>query len=752
MSTATYHRHRLEGCAPRPLASYLKALGVLRVVAEQADPGARAYWDQDTLVLVTRLDRVELEEFFLRAWTPSPCVSPWNKGSGLLAADPKGVDPVEASTAPRFEILRDGIQQAKALTNAMEHAVSTERAIKDETKKEKNAARRAALRADPEYKRRLAQAAKRCKSLKDSLQPECQRRWRGPAARWLRAAVVMGADGKAKFPALLGTGGNDGNLDFTNNALQRLGDLFDLSSAEGAPRPPAEGLLRGALFGEPTPELVKAGIGQFAPAASGGANTTSGPLGDSLLNPWDLPLLLEGAILFAAGTSRRLGAAGSESTTAPFSARSWAAGYGSADVSDESHQGEQWMPLWDRPWTLGELSALLAEGRCQLGRRPTESSVDVARAVARLGVARGVVAFERYGFIKRNGKSNYAVPLGHWPVRAEPNAELIDDLEAGEWWSRLRHTTGDKKAPASLQRLNRRLGDLVMEALGHGGEPARWQAVLICLAEVEAQLVVSGAFTAASRLAPLPRLSPAWVRAADDGGRELALALSLAGAGSSQSRRPVDPLRHHWLPLDEFGRFAKSERALRADPRVVAHGRDAETDLLRIVARRMIDAPTRTLPIVAHFHAPARVADLMALVRGEVDLSRTYTLARALSALDWANFGPQHRPDRRDERAPFDAIWAALRLCHPSAEDQRLRMDPAIVRLLASGDPARAFALVAQRLRGAGLQPPFQAVGLSATLGRRLATSLAFPISAHATQRIIDEFVPEPDAHRAQGA
>jgi len=34
------HIHDLNGCAPVPLAHYLKALGILRLVAEQADPGA----------------------------------------------------------------------------------------------------------------------------------------------------------------------------------------------------------------------------------------------------------------------------------------------------------------------------------------------------------------------------------------------------------------------------------------------------------------------------------------------------------------------------------------------------------------------------------------------------------------------------------------------------------------------------------------------------------------------------------------
>jgi len=45
-------------------------------------------------------------------------------------------------------------------------------------------------------------------------------------------------------------------------------------------------------------------------------------------------LLLEGALLFSVGTSRRLGGEGPARTVAPFSTRGLSAGYGSAEGSD----------------------------------------------------------------------------------------------------------------------------------------------------------------------------------------------------------------------------------------------------------------------------------------------------------------------------------------------------------------------------------------------------------------------------------
>ena len=740
----------LAGCSPRPLAAYLKALGVLRVVNAQADPEVRGLWRDGAFVLWTRLSREELVHFFLWDWEPSPFMSPWNKGSKLLVDGDKGVQPLVDSTARRFAPIRQAICSARAVAQPMGEAIAREAAIKDEAKRLKSSAAKDALRKSDDYAARLEAAQKECKRLKDQLQPECLRRWRGPTLDWLRTAFVLREDGTARFPALVGTGGNDLKLDFTNNAMQRLGDLFDLRSADGAPRERSADRLKAALFGATTRSRLKGGIGQFDPLASGGPNATGGALADSQLNPWDLPLLLEGSLTFTVSANRRLATSG-ERTAAPFSTRSWAAGYGSASQTDENPRGEQWMPLWSRPWTAREVAALLTEGRCQLGTRGSESAMDMARAVATLGVARGVDAFERYGFIERNGKSNYAVPLGRWRVRAEPHSQLLDDLDTRGWWSRLGRAARDAHAPASLARTERRLSEAAMSALGHGG-PQRWEAVLFALTAVEEQLVRSGTFTAKKGLAPIPPLSPEWIAAVDSGGPELPLALSLAGAGAAiaASGRPHDPLRGHWLPLDRWGRFAVRESDLANDPRVVANTGDLVRDLLAIIQRRLIEAgsgASRTLPIQARVGAAASPRQVAEWLSGAVDDTRIWALARALAAVDWSRFEPRHAPDRRRQPGPaIDPVWAAARLCHlpgPLPDARRIPVDPAIVRLLGAGESARALAFVRHRLVGAGLVLPFTVAAVDPRLSRRLAASLAFPVTMRAAATLARDLDPK---------
>ena len=73
----------LNGCRSEPLMSYLKALGVLRLVAEQKDADARGFWRAGTFLLSTTLTGQELIGFLLEEHAPTPILAPWNGGCGL---------------------------------------------------------------------------------------------------------------------------------------------------------------------------------------------------------------------------------------------------------------------------------------------------------------------------------------------------------------------------------------------------------------------------------------------------------------------------------------------------------------------------------------------------------------------------------------------------------------------------------------------------------------------------------------------
>lgn len=735
--------HNLDGCAPTPLAHYLKALGILRLVAEQADPQARGWWEGDRFKLATSLSHDELLSFFLERYAPTPLASPWNKGSGFFYENDPGLAPAESSIAPRFEQLRAGIRAGRLLLNELAKADQVVRIIKAETKDKKlSKAQKYALRNSPEYKKRLAEAEKEFKTLKADLIPQIRLHWRGPHLEWMDAAMVLSDDGTPRFPALLGTGGNDGRLDFTNNYFQRLNDVFDLTDRDGQPRASAHNWFESAMWGVAIRGLQSgSAVGQYFPGMAGGANNSNGPDSDSLLNPVDFLLMLEGAVLFTAHATRRLGAVEQSRAASPFAVNAQGAGYASAADADESARGEQWMPLWSQPMTLGELRRLLAEGRAQIGAHSAREPLDLARAVARLGTARGIVAFQRYGYIERNGQSNLAVPLGRFrvPDRISPRLACLDDLDA--WLPGMRRVARDNNAPSRLKLAERRLVDSLFAVAQHPDEPIRWQSVLLALAEVEAVQVTGSGY----RAGPVPKLRPEWVEAANDNSAEFRLALSFALQASKFNRytgEPLDPIRRHWLPLDKDKprKFATTgtgiQTRLQVGSDVVMQGRLGIDDAIALVERRLIEAAQqgeRRLPLQAATRAAAYPADLADLIAGAVDMDRTLAMGRALMALDrdlWPQqFISLNRPQHTEW--PEDA-WLAIRLAMlpwPLPDDRRIGVDPAILRRLESGDAPTALELALRRLRAAGVHPTVRVASVAPETARLWAAALAFPIS-----------------------
>ncbi|OQX09773.1 MAG: type I-U CRISPR-associated protein Csx17 [Desulfobulbaceae bacterium A2] len=726
----TPHVHDLAGCAPAPLAHYLKALGILRLVSEQVDPTARGWWDGERFRLLTSLDREGLERFFLEAYQPTPLASPWNKGSGYFYAGDPGLSPVEASTANRFKLLREGINAGRSLLGALETADQDVRAIKNETKSNLlTPAEKQALKASDEYKKRLAEAERKFKKLKTELIPIIRLEWRGAHREWMDAAMVLLDDGTPKFPALLGTGGNDGRLDFTNNFFQRLNEIFYLDDQDGKQRLFAKAWLSDALWGGGCLHCqAGSAVGQYLPGMAGGANSGNGPDDNSLLNPFDFILMLEGAMLFSASATRRLGVPhGSSRVAAPFAVGGQGAGYASAADSDESARGEQWMPLWGHPMLLGELKHLLAEGRAQVGARAVKEPLDLARAVARLGVARGINAFQRYGYIERNGQANLAVPLGRFvvPEQTVPQIACLDDLDV--WLPRLRLQARDTKTHKASHRLKaseHRLAEAIFAVLQHPNEAARWQAVLLALAGVEA-VMVSGSGVKAG---PIPKLRPEWVPAGDDGSPEYRLAVSLAlqAANFKRDKTPINPVRKHWIAIKN------------QETAAVMSGRSGLDDAIALVERRLIEATQngmRSLSMKAAPRAASSLADLAALASGEIDLDRTLSLARALMAVDgraWAMRPQLFKPPAKNERLWPDDAWLVIRLAMlpwPLPDGREIKADPAIIRRLASGDAATALELALRRLRAAGIRPAVRTGAALPQVARLWAAALAFPIN-----------------------
>lgn len=673
----------LRGCRPEPLAHYLKGLAVLRLVAEQADPAARGWWENDVFWLRSSLNKDELAAFFLETYRPTPVVAPWNGGSGFFPGDKQdGIKALGETPAGRFGDYRRAIEGARRVLAAL--GLSGKKL----EKQDKPGVLLSARNFLPER-----------------------------ALAWMDAAVVLTGDG-AKYPPLLGTGGNDGRLDFTNNFMQRLVDLFDPGT--GGPRPPSQTWLEGSLFADPVPGLQVRPIGQFFPGAAGGPNATTGFGAEPVINPWDFVLTIEGALVFASAAARRMAGGQLGVLSYPFTVRAAGVGYGSAHGSDEKPRGETWLPLWRNPATLAEVGALFSEGRARVGRRSAVGGVDFARAVVSLGVDRGITGFQRYGFQERNGLAYFATPLGRWRVTQRPEADLLAEIDT--WLERFRSQAGGGQAPARLGRALRGIERAIMEFCREGG-PRRFSEITIALGEAESALAGSSKFRKDAYLNPVPLLSEGWLRAGDDGSPEFRLAVALASTGLRENMEPVKVgQRVTWLETDDH-------------PRVVWGRGDLAGNLGEVLRRRYLDAHRLGVPPALSGGSPASLGDLAAFIRGETDDARLEALLKGLILVDWSD--PGYRPFGSAEPLP-PALFSLLKLAHlpHPLREVSIPWEGSILARALSGDAAQAGRLAVRRLRGSGLRPLFEGVYEPAVLARRAGAALLIPISGKDSNRL----------------
>jgi len=688
------HLHHLTGCAPAPLAHYLKALGILRIVSEQKDATVRGWWHDDHFCLLSTLDRHALEQFFLNEYAPTGVLNPWGARSGFYPDSSEksarvALRTIESSTSLRLSHLRGAI----AIVRDSLQGIGNKKPKDDEAE--------------------------------DHLMGSLRRHLRGASLDWLDTAVALVGE-SFRAPALMGTGGNEGSGSYSSAFLKAaVACVVSRSEDQGL------SLFRGS---DDTESPVKdftwdESFGQFMPEGEASA--------------WDILLAFEGAVVFRSAVTLRSHANSRRFLSSPFYFAPHAVGAGSSAKLDEfalnkgrenPGRGEQWFPLWTLPSRFDEISALVRESRCAVGRRHSGRPLDAARAIARLGTARGITSFCRYGYLQRNNlATHFAVPLGRIDVRYRPRSRLVDDLAT--WEDRLHSRTRKKACPARLLEAERVLANALFAVLTRDDSAERWQAAILAAVAVEALQASGSGF----EIGPIPPLSPDWVAASNDGSAEWRLACALGSAAASYRRdgHPGDPVRHHWLPLERGGqRFREKDKRLLRDPRVVISGRDPVSDFASIVERRLVEAGQRgrrTLPLVAARGCGALPADLGAVVAGQVDLHRVSALARAFMAVRWDRWLPPTTTGALDGPWP-DEAWLALRLAclpWPLQKDRVIPNDDAIVRRLRSGDGSAAVDIALRRLRAAGLRPPIQGATADAPTARLWAAALVFPISHH---------------------
>lgn len=706
----------LRACVPEPLLAYLKALGTFRLVAAQVDLEARGWWAGEGFVLRTRLESIELLEFMLNRYRPTPIVSPWNRHSGFNG---KGIasslQAVRGSSSDRLTAYRSAILAAEDLI------------------------------------KRFGSPSKIGKAKKARLIAACRAHLPEPCIPWVDSAWALGE--RSVSAPLLGSGGNDGNLDFSDAFMKRLAEVLpDL----GAKREESLRWLRAALLDPQPLSLRDAVVGQFHPGGVGGPNATQGFEGGFLVNPWDYVLGMEGLVLFAGGVARRLASEGTPSTAFPFALEPPLLPSHAGSTRPKKGRrarGEFWAPLWHRPASLREVRQLAAEGRVQWGRRQSRTAVDAYRAASTLGVDRGISSFQRYVFGQLSGTNHLAVLAGRVPVTRRPQAGLLAELD---WWvNRVRTAVRREVAPASWTAGLGRLDGAITTYCVEGGR-VRLQLVLVALGLLHRVVATTqGRLRGEGAVPPFSGLSPQWMEACDDRTPEFRVAAAFAASGT---RGPLGSLRFLVEPVRISG------RTLKWNPGQAPLPFGTLEDLSSLTQRRMVQVIREDVSTPSAFlgflGVPGGVScDFVRdFLSGHLDENRLLGLLSGLLMIRWTD--PPIPTYRMAGAPPADYALCALASGVATLPDpggrRNLSLEPdlELLGLLRAGDVGHAAARASRRLRTIGLLPiawPFLERGAEFTVDRnrgvRLAASLLIPVTA--SHGLISSATWRKEAHRA---
>jgi len=741
------HEHLLTNCKPKPLSSYLKALGVLRILSEQKDPTVQGCWREESFLIRTALSKEELESFFCREYAPTPIVSPWNGGSGFYPGDtPDGIQAISASIDPRFAPYREVIELIKKwpempsppnrvedVVNILRSAVSAMRQGKkrDDTEKllrdlegstpggqwngrhpgevrlaELETAVKKGKCSELPMLRNWWNAAKKARGEctrmerggnKEAIIAACRSRLPEVCLAWVDAVCALHSDGKASYNPVLGTGGNELRLDLSNNFMQRVAELLMRSAPENTVQ-----FFSSAIYGTVIRGLAAGKIGQYDPGRAGGYNQgTDIETKDFKINPWDFVLMLEGTLLLSSAMTRRNQTGEDAQLTSPFTVYFSPVGLSAVEHTQERRK-ETWFPLWQNPATIAEISYLFGEGRSTVGGRSARTGLDFSRALGMLGVDRGLSSFERFAFLERRGKSFVALPAGRLPVRYNPSLELLNELD---------RLTGafDRflgmfaTIPATFTSLRRQL-DEAMFSCCKQPNTLKFNDLIRALGRMEGAIATRDRAKDPALPRPLYGLSPDWIARGNDGSSETKIAASIASISSTGE---IGPIRSTLSGVDKvqpwlWGQEKNPDTWL---------GNTLPERLGRVLDRRVLDASRLRVPSVPlEARVPVAPEDLMPFLWGETEDNKVEELLWGFTLIDWGKSGL--RKIAKDWSTalsdhPISRTYALLKLLHtPSpVKTVHLPVEPRIVHLLEAGRVREACAQAIHRLRVSELKP-----------------------------------------------
>lgn len=691
----TSHTLHLRGCTPEPLGNYLKGLGVFRLIAEQADPQARAWWQDGYLAINTCFDSQDaLAKWFRDKYEPTGLIAPWSVNSGFWPPKklppPRGDKRATANSLLRRLVMSENPRflNFKEPVTAFLNAFGGEQSIAIQESE-----------LTPSLQQLLGDLEK-AKS-KSGIRSLMLRSLRSSAPNagiaWLDAigTVKSSRDADAVLFSLLADGGTEGVNSFVGNFYARLCDHLPIDTApipfwKSVAGITSNARLQNSLFSRMAMNAreADAASGLYWPSLVEAPN-----IGQEFISvpkkraqPWDFLLAMEGFPLWSSAATRRSERLSRDRVSFPFYCDGSVGGASSLSFNEMSggesiSNGEIWCPLWTTPAVYLEVKKIFSDGRLLAFEKTATKASQFAAAVANLGVESGITAFQRVGLLERSGSGSHtttlAIHLGTWPTRMLSDVALLDELRVFEEAvsSGIQaHASQARRFIAARQSFEHQLLD-ASAATGDYPSDARERKflnLLIAVGRIERELSLTKGIVKVKvrqqlqerQIAPLNRLSRNWRNVCGINSVEFHLSSAVAGISSwfprdSDNVPSVDCLRANLLPVARGSHLTSrwewhdSKHHKTSHSTVWCDGASLEANLSAVLRRRLIDASRENgfgLPL--YNSNGAGFIDILAFWNREVDESRIAALIHGLALIDTGNWDTDDIVEAQIRRDP----------------------------------------------------------------------------------------------------
>jgi CRISPR-associated protein Csx17 len=705
----------LPGCRHDILGHYLKAIGLLRVLAKCADEkhrdsDAEGWWDSNQACFClrsTKYDtREKLAEFFEKYYRPTPVFAAWNKEPGSTAEEsqklgagkyweianrlsvqvvtadkrkkPENKDKLIASQA--WEAYRD--TAASSVTEAMDCIASPFFKSNQDSPLflSKGIAGRAHIfRTHWNYLsalQKLRSARKQSldkvtihESGDDKLASLIEN---ADAAR----QKVTAHNGAAKKLAELtkkAEASQQKVADYQARMSKELAELkAQLRDAEQALADliPTESGCSSAQLGKGTP---------FFPDAIKAYNIGSGWVTEKFpFNALDYVLAVEGGFAMRGSVGRTLAANSKRFAAFPFV---FDAGEDlvNKDGDTDSTASALWFPLWDRPVTFAELSSFITDAQARLPGKEARFSAEFMRALHSQGVDAGFTGWQEFRFKQRVTDVPWITTGAYVESAFREDATRLNralhPLDESHFLDQFEMKRAGGKADSRSPHPVRSAINAAMETATLETTPYHCLDLLCAVFRACRQMAISESFREtlpgkrARFFRPLPMED--WNHLLRDMSEpEFRIARAVASMAGHMKQRDgkfskVLPMLGSLLPLKSGrgGVWYLPQKSETPSRQAVWTGTDICHDLAAVLARRYLDSLKDDRPALVppHDSLGARLSDVLAFLNGELDDQLIARWIEALNLIGWDFVNVDPPANSEPESYAIPPEYAALR-------------------------------------------------------------------------------------------